>query len=247
MILDDLGYTSYLNFRISSGQSEENIEQKLSVLKTLGSRVDNFPDFFDNLDNLEQRLRETQIHGSKKPRVTLSTLHSSKGLEFEKVFMIDAIEGQLPSVVSTSPGNEKLYAEEVRLFYVGATRAKKELIFICAQGSAKTGKPSHFISYLIDGIPKKKTGKPENISGPINKKSQSFGNPMTKWRDFTGSGTETQGIDLSDYKKGTAIHHRRFGSGKILELDGVIASIEFEKTGVKKMNLAVCIGNGVIK
>ncbi len=247
MILDDLGYTSYLNFRISSGQSEENIEQKLAVLKTLGSRVDNFPDFFDNLNNLEQRLRETQIQGSKKPRVTLSTLHSSKGLEFEKVFMIDAIEGQLPSVVSTSPGNEKLYAEEVRLFYVGATRAKKELIFICAQSSAKTGKPSQFISYLIDGLPRKKNGKAGPGSGPINKKAQSFGNPMTKWRDFTGSGPDNQEIDLSGYNKGTVIHHQRFGAGEILELDGAIASIQFEKTGVKKMNLAVCIGNGVIK
>lgn len=247
MILDDLGYTSYLNFRISSGQSEENIEQKLAVLKTLGGRVESFQEFFDNLNALEQRLRETQIHGDKKPRVTLSTLHSSKGLEFDKVFMIDAIEGQLPSVVSMSPGNEKLYAEEVRLFYVGATRARKELIFICPQISAKTGKPSQFISYLIDGLPKKKPVMIEGSKPTQNHRSQSFGNPKTAWQDFTGAKTEDLGVDLSGYAKGGSIHHQRFGQGKILARDGAIATIQFEKAGVKKMNLAVCIGNGVIK
>lgn len=247
MILDDLGYTSYLNFRISSGQSEENIEQKLAVLKTLGSRVASFEEFFDNLSGLEQRLRETQIHGSKKPRLTLSTLHSSKGLEFDKVFMIDAIEGQLPSVVSMATGNEKLYAEEVRLFYVGATRARKELIFICPQTSAKTGKPSQFISYLIDGVPKKKPIKSKSESPLKNHQSQSFGNPKTQWQDFTGASTDELGVDLSGYEKGVTIHHKRFGQGKILALDGAIASIQFKNAGVKKMNLAVCVGNSVIK
>lgn len=247
MILDDLGYTSYLNFRISSGQSEENIEQKLAVLKTLGGRVESFQEFFDNLNALEQRLRETQIHGGKKPRVTLSTLHSSKGLEFDKVFMIDAIEGQLPSVVSMSSGNEKLYAEEVRLFYVGATRARKELIFICPQISAKAGKPSQFISYLIDGLPKKKLVTIAGTKPSKNRKSQSFGSPKTIWQDFTGANTEDLGVDLSGYENGGSIHHQRFGLGKILALDGAVATIQFEKVGVKKMNLAVCIGNGVIK
>ncbi|HEY5556787.1 MAG TPA: ATP-dependent helicase [Acetobacterium sp.] len=247
MILDDLGYTAYLNFRISSGQSEENIEQKLAVLKTLGSRVDSFEEFFDNLNALEQRLRETRIHTGKKPGVTLSTLHSSKGLEFDKVFMIDAIEGQLPSVVSMTPGNEKLYAEEVRLFYVGATRARRELIFICPRTRAKTGKPSQFISYLIDGLPKKKPVKTGGLNAAKNHKSQSFGSPKSKWQDFTGANAEDSGVNLSAYQKGVTINHQRFGQGIILELDGAIASIQFEKSGVKKMNLAVCIGNGVIK
>lgn len=247
MILDDLGYASYLNFRISSGQSEENIEQKLAVLKTLAGRVEHFQEFFDNLNALEQRLRETKIHDGKKPRVTLSTLHSSKGLEFDKVFMIDAVEGQLPSVVSMTPGNEKLYAEEVRLFYVGATRARKELIFICPQGSAKTGKPSQFISYLIDGLPRKKPMKTKGKNQIKNHKSQTFGSPKTIWQDFTGAKTEDLGVDLSGYQEKAVINHQRFGQGEILTLDGAIATIQFEKAGVKKMNLAVCVGNGVIK
>ena len=52
----------------------------------------------------------------------LSTIHASKGLEYDHVILIDAAEGLLPSA---DEGEE--LEEERRLFYVGATRAKKQL------------------------------------------------------------------------------------------------------------------------
>lgn len=244
MILDDLGYRSYLNFRISSGQSEENIEQKISVLKILGGRVPNFPEFFEKLERLEEKLKEPQTARNKKPMVTLSTLHSSKGLEFEKVFIIDATENQLPSV-SSAPEDEKIYAEEVRLFYVGATRAKKELIFLCVKHNEKGIKPSPFIAYLIDGLPKKKPSANKITTKKLTK--ESFGNPSIKWQDYHDRQTDDSTIDLSPYDKGTKITHQRFGQGTIVERNGAIACIHFETAGEKKMNLAVCIENGVIK
>lgn len=242
MILEDLGYKSYLNFRIDSGQSEEGIEQKLAVLRTLGNRAKSFPEFFENLEALELKLRETQIKKNQHNRVTLSTLHSSKGLEFEKVFIIDAVEGQFPSKVAMNDGNEKLYGEEARLFYVGATRAKKELIFINVRIGEKIGKPSHFISYLIDGIPKKPLKENQN------KKSskQSFGEKTKVGQFLKGLGKKTESFDESRYKKGSTVTHQRFGKGTILEIEGDIAKIAFE-TGVKKMNLGICIENGVLE
>lgn len=62
----------------------------------------------------------------------LSTIHSSKGLEFEKVFIIDAVDGEFPSRAALEPTEEgeRLMNEEIRLFYVGVTRAKGELEFI---------------------------------------------------------------------------------------------------------------------
>ncbi|MBC3887992.1 AAA family ATPase [Acetobacterium paludosum] len=246
MILDDLGYRSYLNFRISSGQSEENIEQKLSVLKILGGRVANFKDFFTKLDLLEEKLKEPQTQNDKKPRVTLSTLHSSKGLEFEKVFIIDATEGQLPSV-SSAPEDEKQYAEEVRLFYVGATRAKKELIFLCVKSKQNGIKPSPFIAYIIDGLPKKKPHSGKPVAGSKNQSPQSVFNPSIKWQDYTGTQEENADMDLSAYQKDTIVTHQRFGKGTIVEKNGAFATIQFEKAGEKKMNLVICITNGVIK
>ncbi len=242
MMLDDLGYRSYLNFRISSGQSEDSIEQKLAVLKILGGRVASFPEFFEKLERLEEKLKEPQLKKAKIPRVTLSTIHSSKGLEFEKVFIIDATEGQLPKVANT-PEDAKAYAEEVRLFYVGATRAKAELIFICVKHREKEIKPSPFIGYLIDGLPKKKS-LPEKTTP---QRRESFGRQPVKWQDYHNGEASAVTVDLSAFQKGTVVIHQRFGSGTILECNGAIASIRFESAGDKKMNLAVCLENGVIK
>ncbi|WP_373481452.1 ATP-dependent helicase [Acetobacterium sp.] len=240
MILDSLGYQSYLNFRISSGQSEENIEQKLAVLKILGGRVPNFPAFFDKLESLAQKLQEPQTPKARTPRVTLSTLHSSKGLEFEKVFIIDATEGQIPNV-SNAPEDARAYAEEVRLFYVGVTRAKTELIFMCVKHRDKAIKPSPFISYLIDGLPRKKAAPAKTAP------RESFGGQHLKWQDCRAGEVRGANLDLSAYQQGTIVVHQRFGAGTILTRNGDIASIQFETAGEKKMNLAVCLENSVIK
>jgi DNA helicase-2/ATP-dependent DNA helicase PcrA len=58
------------------------------------------------------------------PVVTLATLHAAKGLEWERVFLIGASDGQLP--LANSAGDVAL-DEERRLFYVGITRAKADL------------------------------------------------------------------------------------------------------------------------
>lgn len=244
MILDDLGYRSYLNFRISSGQSEQNLEQKLSVLNILAGRVANFSEFFNKLERLAEKLQEPPINNGKIPRITLSTLHSSKGLEFEKVFIIDATAEQIPNAAN-DPDDHKAYAEEVRLFYVGATRAKQELIFVCVKSRQNKINPSPFISYLIDGLPKKKS-QPEKISGPPRSR-QGFGIPGGKRPDYHSWQLNEATTDLSDYQQGRVVCHQRFGAGLILERDGAIALIHFDAVGDKKMNLAVCIENGIIK
>lgn len=237
MILDQLGYREYLNFRISSGQSEERIEQKLSVLNILAGRVDAFSDYFDYLQALNEKLKQTQVHAGKKPRVTLSTFHSSKGLEFEKVFIIDASEGQIPS--SGSKENPSLYREEVRLFYVAITRARDELIFLVVNNKKKGIFPSPFIAYLMEGIPKKK---------PLNQtKKEVIGKPEKLFSKEKKDRSSVDKKELENYQVGEFLTHRRFGRGQILEKTGVVINVRFEKVGDKKMNLAVCLENGVIK
>ena len=147
--------------------------------------------------------------------------------------------------MSNEPEDEKAYAEEVRLFYVGATRAKKELIFLCVKHREKDIKPSPFITYLIDGLPKKQSQAAKAAAKPRGK--ESFGNQSVKWQDYHFSQLNESNVDLSSYKKGTIISHQRFGAGTIVERNGAIASIHFEAAGEKKMNLAVCLENGVIK
>jgi DNA helicase II / ATP-dependent DNA helicase PcrA len=85
------------------------------------------------------------------PKVTLMTLHQAKGLEFDIVFLVGMEEGILPHARSMM--DPKDIAEEVRLTYVGVTRAKKQLFMLCAQtrkqfGSRNVSLPSRFLKAI---------------------------------------------------------------------------------------------------
>lgn len=101
--------------------------QKLNVIYSLAKQNPDILDFLDKLDELENKIKE----GSKEnPNIVLSTIHGSKGLEYDRVFIIDAIKGVLPSVEKTEDEKSEefeIYEEEVRLFYVAMTRAKNSL------------------------------------------------------------------------------------------------------------------------
>lgn len=236
LILDELGYRGFLQFKIGAGHSEENLNQKLSVLKILAGRSERFDAYFEHLQALSEKLKESRIYKQKKPRVTLSTFHSSKGLEFDKVFVIDAVEGTIPC--SASREDPGLFGEEVRLFYVGSTRAKNELIFICVSDQKNGVFPSPFIGYLIDGIPKKKPQEQKHQGG------ERFG---MKRNDPIKKLPKVDEADLQAYQVGATVSHRRFGKGQIISRNGDVVNVQFEKVGNKKMNLSVCLENGVIQ
>jgi DNA helicase-2/ATP-dependent DNA helicase PcrA len=77
--------------------------------------------------------------------ITLATIHSAKGLEYDYVYMIDNIEGEFPSEKRnmSDADYEKLLEEERRIFYVGMTRAKKSLSIIVPE------KQSLFVNELL--------------------------------------------------------------------------------------------------
>ncbi len=89
-------------------------------------------------------------------RLVLSTVHSAKGLEWDTVFVIWALDGRFPSIHSLQ--NEEAVEEELRLMYVAATRAKKRLFFTCPMQSydRSTGtllsRPSRFIEDIPESI-----------------------------------------------------------------------------------------------
>ena len=91
------------------------------------------------------RMKEQERARSKMTNaITLATLHSAKGLEFENVYIIDANEGIMPYKKAVL---EQDIEEERRLFYVGMTRAKKNLC-ICYTSSVndKAMEPSRFLA-----------------------------------------------------------------------------------------------------
>jgi DNA helicase II / ATP-dependent DNA helicase PcrA len=99
----------------------------------------------DSVIDIEAPTKETEF-------LTLSTIHSAKGLEWHSVFVIHAVDGYFPS--SRSAETTELLEEERRLMYVSVTRAKQNLFITFPmnlfdrQAGVTLSKPSRFISEL---------------------------------------------------------------------------------------------------
>lgn len=115
------------------------VEKRGDIMERLAMLLGNNDD--DNEGKDEAQLAREAINES---RVTLGTLHSSKGLEYENVWMLSMDAGIMPSLklaMDAGEGDiEEIREEERRLFYVGMTRAKDRLFISC------TGSPSPFIA-----------------------------------------------------------------------------------------------------
>lgn len=114
-VYNTLGYGEYM----------ENMHypaQKINILISVATQEKTMRDFLLRMIALEDIVRNRQYNGTD---FILSTVHSSKGLEYETVYLMDIQDGILPSVNMFD--DPKLYEEERRLFYVAMTRAKKEL------------------------------------------------------------------------------------------------------------------------
>ncbi len=162
-ILYYMGYQEYLE---RCGLKADKIE----ILQILGSRE-------DSMAGLLQRLRELQDILMQKEtdyncHFILSTIHASKGLEYDTVYLMDVTDGILPAQMLKNPEKasreeRETYEEERRLFYVGATRAKSELYVFT------TGKPHSFCKELLGKewqvtLPyetKVELKKPDKVSG----------------------------------------------------------------------------------
>ena len=100
--------------------------------------------WFDHIENYTKELQEFYRVQNQNPNsVALATLHSAKGLEYENVYIIDVNEGVMPYKKAVL---EPEVEEERRMFYVGMTRAKKNLhLFSVRQLNHKDAEISRFI------------------------------------------------------------------------------------------------------
>jgi len=115
----------------------------LEILEEIGYYCNNIKEFIIKINSLQDVIKNASENRDAK--ITLTTIHSSKGLEYDYVYMIDNIEGEFPSDRKnmSQVEYEKILEEERRIFYVGMTRAKKVLNIIIP------GVPSLFVNELI--------------------------------------------------------------------------------------------------
>lgn len=126
-------------------------EEDLDALKQMSAGYNTLRDFLADF-TIEPPERgvasSTPVRGNGEPPLTLSTIHSAKGLEWDTVYLIGLIDGVLP--VSFSLSNENSIEEEQRLFYVAVTRAKRHLFLSLHHegggfGLTQFNRPSRFV------------------------------------------------------------------------------------------------------
>ena len=204
----DLNYREHLEYRAKHGFKEETMTQRLTTLKSIARDYSTAEEFLNRLDELSGIIQEHREN--RETAVTLTTMHSSKGLEFDHVLMIDTYEGQLPSTQAINEHlaeNDELLEEEARLFYVGATRAKNQLTILCSE---KIGEVSLNTSRFIDRM----------LHDPAH---AGFDNIEVR---------SAQG----HLEKGTRVIHRHFGLGTILGRKGSdVIRVRFDDHGERML------------
>ncbi|MGN1317422.1 MAG: 3'-5' exonuclease, partial [Lachnospirales bacterium] len=217
-------------------------------LENLGELVGKAIEFEENSEDsslaafLEDVALVADIDGFKEGEdtIVLMTLHSSKGLEFDTVFIAGFEDGIFPSYMSTQDNTGEGVEEERRLCYVGITRAKRNLYLTCARTRMQFGHsvynlPSRFFkeipqNYISQVEPERPNYKKSNGDSYINQ-TQTF-----KRRIPYSMPTPKKEAELS---VGDKVRHIKYGIGVITDIKGAGAdyeySIDFEMFGPKKM------------
>ena len=256
----ELTYQVTMTMGIINDLKSEKTPENISRFENIQELLNGIKDFTANNSteygpvNLTQYLENvsllTDVDNEKDEdldKVTIMTIHSSKGLEFGVVYIVGLEEGLFPSTMNMVDQREM--EEERRLFYVALTRAKIQAFLSFAQSRYKWGVPSNCIpSRFIQEIdpqyldlPNEQRGWEQN-SGNENPVKRKF-NEDTLFNDVPVklvppkrllpisqtkgafntkvSGNDTfVADDSSKIQVGMQVLHERFGLGKVLEIEG---------------------------
>jgi DNA helicase-2/ATP-dependent DNA helicase PcrA len=174
--------------------------------------------------------------------VTLMTLHTAKGLEFDNVFLTGCEDGVFPHQRALSNPDE--LEEERRLAYVGITRARRRLyvsraIVRAAWGAPQHNPPSRFLNEIPDRlIDWRRTERA--VSTWRNTSATSKANQQ--WRNTVGFGAgRQQPRRIPSLAAGDRVLHTTFGMGKVITTSGsgedVKADVDFGSAGIKRLSL----------
>ena len=217
-LIEKTGYLNWLDDKTIEGETRiENVKELKSVIE----KYDHLKQDLALQIFLEEisLIQDIDNYDSLEDAVTLMTLHSAKGLEFDYVFIAGMEENIFPHSRSLLD-NEEL-EEERRLCYVGITRARKKIYITYAQqrmlyGGATSPIPSRF----IDDIPQE-----------LKTEHYSYSTEMDTTEDIL---TETT-IDDVDVRVGDEIEHNHFGRGTIVQINQNELTVTFNKFGTKRL------------
>ncbi|MEG0128074.1 MAG: ATP-dependent helicase [Clostridium sp.] len=215
----EMKYLDYLNVGKDENLDKNTIKDVFMVIKSVSRDLDSLDSLYGRLSYLKE-IVESKKYNKNESNIVLSTIHSSKGLEYDNVILIDLVEGILPSYESIDReknGDNSLIEEERRLYYVGFTRARYKVYLMRLE---EKGEKRVYQSRFL--------GETRNILYP----------PM-----------EVNLKDKASYdiSVGDSIKHKAFGTGEVLFIKDDLIEIRFNKLGIKKLLLSVCLDSGVLE
>ena len=232
-ILNYMGYQEFMDTHgLDSGKAE--------ILKALGDQENSLFDFPARLQQLQEMMKEGC--GDPKSHFILSTIHSSKGLEYTRVYLADMLAGVIPSQIpgrGCKPDSPEVnaYEEERRLYYVGMTRAKEQL-YIFTFGPNLT---STFFGEVFD--------KPSNA---IRKTGTAVGTggflrmtPDQKKQKLPPREVE---VCITACAPGREVLHQKYGTGRIVSVsaDGIAQILFAGENSNRKISLPIAFAGKIL-
>ncbi|RID83612.1 ATP-dependent helicase [Peribacillus asahii] len=149
IIEKDLGYQDFIKKRGNEAGIEKGSDD-IRDLRVAAKRFDTVEALLEHVDHMTAMIQEVKQWSRQDiDAVQLTTIHRAKGLEYESVYLLAAVDGSLPhdfSLEAYRKGELAPLEEERRLLYVAATRAKQQLsISVPQTRRGKTAYPSRFL------------------------------------------------------------------------------------------------------
>ena len=252
-VIESIDYYGYID-ELYKGDKEEAEERKDNVKEFISVAME-----FEQ--NSEEKDLETFLTGvaltsesseeEEIDKVSLMTIHTSKGLEFPVVFIVGMEDGLFPIARAVRSMSDSEIEEERRLCYVGITRAKEILYLTLTQKRTLYGKTNPSIaSRFMEELPKecierlnsaeKELSYSKANYNVLDKYKQKYMNTINKTAvakqvNATIKSNEKD-TNIDDIKPGARVHHPKFGVGTVVGMMGTDVTIAFEQQGIKKIN-----------
>ncbi|MFQ5972708.1 MAG: ATP-dependent helicase [Alphaproteobacteria bacterium] len=246
-VLDESGYTAML-------MADKSLEAR-GRLDNLRELVDAMAEFENLIGFLEHvSLVMENVEGANGDAVTIMTLHSAKGLEFDTVFLPGWEEGLFPHPRNMDENGAAGLEEERRLAYVGLTRAKRQATVLFAanrrvRGQWQSNLPSRFVNELpLDHVSvTSESGLYGSTAGGLGESAVPYAaeSPTPsygpRFRERRAQPVLIEGdaqiihAPPSGYEVGERVFHQKFGYGRIQAVEGNRLEIAFDKAGDKKV------------
>jgi DNA helicase-2/ATP-dependent DNA helicase PcrA len=220
-------------------------QKDLEQLKSIVAGYTDLQAFVDDTTLDPPETTQALDHNDNE-KMILSTIHSSKGLEWDAVFVMGLADGRFPHSAA-SLGEQ--WEEERRLLYVAATRARKYLyltyprVLMTPDRQFKRVGMSPFLSELRAGLFQRmdRDGMDRDDidnGGPAFLTSTSSSNSHQSDGMGLPKKASKKKISVKDLKKGVRVRHPFFGDGSVMDLpQGRSVNVNFQRHGVKTLHL----------